>query len=258
MKPMKTNRGRLLSVVGIVLLFSIAPVLADEQLDKAVQDVEQSTQKHVQVLTDLLAKVPPSAKPSIEHAIAVSQRGRNIAVEAVELSQTDDPLQKAALHRKHAEKRVAEIQAMERKGKPEIVETLAGDYEGSVGEARKEIDKAKSQGKNADAEAAALEQSTSRHTQVLSALLNRVPEQARKGITRALEASQRGRHRELGSVKRAQTDKPAAGKPGDSSKPADSARQEKQRDKQKQSNEDRQSPKGARNTKSTRAKGRGL
>lgn len=98
MKPMKTNRGRLLSVVGIVLLFSVAPVFSDEQLDKAVQEVEQSTQKHVQVLNDLLAKVPPSAKPSIEHAIAVSERGRNIALEAVELSQTDDPLQKAALH----------------------------------------------------------------------------------------------------------------------------------------------------------------
>lgn len=258
MKSMRTNRGRLLSVVGIVLLFSIAPVFSDEQLDKAVQEVEQSTQKHVQVLTDLLAKVPPSAKPSIEHAIAVSQRGRNIAVEAVELSQTDDPLQRAALHRKHAEKRVAEIQAMEHKGKPEFVETLAADYEDSVGEAHKEIDKAKSQGKNADAETAALEQSTSRHTQVLSALLNKAPEQARKGLARALEASQRGKSRELGAVKRTQTDKPAAGKPGNSSKPADSSKQEKQRDKQKQNNESRQSQKGARNAKSPRAKGRGL
>ena len=259
MEPMKTNRGWLPSVVGIVLLFSIAPVFSDEQLDKAVQEVEQSTQKHVQVLTDLMAKVPPSAKPSIEHAIAVSQRGRNIAVEAVELSQTDDPVQKAALHRKHADKRVAEIQAMEHKGKPEFVETLAADYEGSIGEARKEIDKAKSQGKNADAETTALEQSTSRHVQVLSALVNKVPEQARKGIARALEASQRGKSRELGAVKRKQTDKPAAaGKPGDSSKPANSTKQEKQRDKQKQGNEDRQSQKGARNAKSTKTKGRGL
>lgn len=256
---MKTNLGRLVAVLGIVLLFSIAPVFSDEQLDKAVQEVEQSTQKHVQVLNDLLTKVPPIAKPSIEHAIAVSQRSNNIAVEAVELSQTDDPLQKAAIHRKHADKRVAEMQALERKGKPEIVETLAADYEGSVGEARKEIDRAKSQGKNADTETSALEQSTSRHVQVLSALLNKVPEQARKGIARALEASQRGKSRELGAAKRKQTDKPAAaGKPGDSGKPANSTRQEKQRDKQKQSNEDRQSQKGARNTKSTRAKGRGL
>lgn len=144
------------------------------------------------------------------------------------------------------------MQAMERKGKPEIVETLAADYEGSIGEARKEIGKAKSQGKNADAETAAMEQSTSRHVQVLSALLNKVPEQARKGIARALEASQRGKSRELGAVKRKQTDKPAAGKPGDS------AKQEKDRDKQKQSSEDRQSQKGARNSKTTKAKGRGL
>jgi len=255
MKPMKVRRGRLLSILVLILLFSITPVFSqdqDEELNKAIQDVEKSTEKHVQVLTNLLAKVPENAKPSIEHAIAVSQRGKNIAVEAVELSRTNDPLQRASLHRKHAEKRMAEIQAMQGKGKPEFSETLAADYESSIDEARKEIDKAKAQGKNADRESSALEQSTSRHTEVLSALLNKVPEQARKGITRALEASQRGKHRELGALKQAQTGKPAAGKP------ENSAKQEKNRDIQKQSNESRQGRKGAQNTKGAGAKGRGL
>ncbi len=252
MKPMKIDRARLVFVTAIGLLFLVAPVSSkDEQLDKAVQEVETSTEKHVQVLTNLLAKVPPNARPSIEHAIAVSERGRNIAVEAVELSQTNDPLERAALHRKHAEKRVVEIQAMQRKGKPEFAETLAADYENSIDEARKEIEKAKAQRKNADKETIALEQSTSRHTQVLTALLNRAPEQARKGLTRALEASQRGRHRELGALKRAQTDKPAA------DRPENSAEQERRRDKQKPSNEDRQERKGARNAKGTGAKAKG-
>jgi len=166
MKPMKIGRARLLSVTAIGLMFSIAPAFSsNEQLDKAVQEVEKSTEKHVQVLTNLLAKVPASAKPSIEHATAVSERGRNIAAEAVELSETNDPLERAALHRKHAEKRVVEIQAMQRKGKPEFAGTLAADYESSIDEARKEIDKAKSQGRNVDKETIALDQSASRHTQ---------------------------------------------------------------------------------------------
>ena len=253
MKPIKLRCGRLPVIVGIIFLFSSDAVFSkDEDLSNAVQEVEKSTEKHVQVLNNLLAKVPESAKPSIEHAIAVSERGRNIAVEAVELSQTDDPLEKAALHRKHAEKRMVEIQAMQRKGKPEFVETLAADYESSVDEARKEIDKAKSQGKNADKESTALEQSTSRHTQVLSALLTRVPEQARKGITRALEASQRGKHRELGATKQAQTDKPAVGRQEDPGK------QQKERDRQKQTNEPRQERKSGRATKGAGAKGKGL
>ena len=254
---MKTNHKRLPVVVGIVLLFSIAPAFCDEQLDKAVQEVEQSTQKHVQVLNDLLGKVPPSAKPSIEHAIAVSQRSKNIAVEAVELSQADDPVQKAALHRKHAEKRVAEMQAMERKGKPEMMETLAADYESSVGEARKEIDKAKSKGKNTDAETAALDQSTSRHTQVLTTLLSRAPESAKKGLSRALEASQHGKAKEMGAANRPQMNKPSTTKPS-AGKTEDSARQQKERDKTRQNGEDRQSPKSGRDTKSTRNKGRGF
>jgi len=253
MKPIKVHWGRLLTILGIIFLFSIAPVFSkDEELDKAVQEVEKSTEKHVQVLTNLLAKVPENAKPSIEHAIAVSERGRNIAVEAVELSQTDDPLQKAALHRKHAEKRMVEIQAMPRKGKPEFAETLASDYESSIDEARKEVDKAKTQGKNTDRESTALEQSTSRHTQVLTALLSKVPEQARKGITRALEASQRGKHRELGAIKQTQTGKP------DVSRQEDSGKQQKERDQQKQTNEARQERKSGRAAKGAGAKGKGL
>jgi hypothetical protein len=253
MKPLRISCAQLPSVLAIIILFSIVPAYPkDAELDKAVQDVEKSTEKHVQVLTALLAKVPESAKPSIEHAIAVSERGKNVAVEAVELSQTNDPLQKAALHRKHAEKRVVEIQAMQRKGKPEFAETLAADYESSIDEARKEIDKAKSQGKNADKESTALEQSTSRHTQVLTALLNKVPEQARKGITRALEASQRGKHKELGVLKQTQTGKPAVGKPEDASK------QQKDRDKQKPTEEAPPQRKGGRAPKGGGAKGRGL
>jgi len=251
MKPMKANHGRTAYVLGFILVFSVAPLLAnDEDMSKAIQEVEKSNQRHVQVLNNLLGKVPDSAKPSIEHAIAVSQRSKNIAVEAAELSGTNDPLQKAALHRKNAEKRMVEIQATQRKGKPEFGEELAGDYGSSIDEAQKEIGKAKAQGKNVDKESLALEQSTSRHTQVLTGLLNKVPEQARKGITRALEASQRGKHKGLGAAKQAEKAKSTAGKP------ENSGGQKKEPETQKQTNENRQTRKGGQNAKGKAAKGR--
>jgi len=252
MKPMKANRAQIAYVLGFIFLFSVTPTLAgdEEDISKAIQEVEKSTARHVQVLNNLLGKVPDSAKPSIEHAIAVSQRSKNIAVEAAELSRTNDPLQKAALHRKNADKRMVEIQAAQRKGKPEFAEELAADYGNSVDEAQKEIAKAKGQGKNVDKESLALEQSTSRHTQVLTGLLGKVPEQARKGITRALEASQRGKHRELGRAKQAEKTKSTAGKQ------ENAGGQKKQQQKEKQTNENRQNRKGGQNAKGKAAKGR--
>ena len=252
MKPHTISRPQLPFALGIVILFSAVPALAkNADVDKAMQEVEKSTERHIQVLNNLLAKVPDSAKPSIEHAIAVSQRSKNMAVEAAELSQTDDPLQKAALHRKNAEKRVTEIQAAQRNGKPEFAEELAGDYGNSVDEAQKEIAKAKSQGKNADKESASLEQSTSRHTQVLTSLLSRAPESARKGLTRALEASQRGKHKESGVLKQTQEGKPSATRQDNAGK------QPKVREKQSQANEAPQQRKGGRDTKSSGARGKG-
>ncbi len=252
MKPAKVNNTWKVYILGLALLFAVNPVLAkdkNEDLTKAMQEVEQANQKHIQALNNLLGKVPDNAKPSIEHAIAVSQRSKNIAVETAELSQTDDPLKKAELHRKHAEKRITEIQDAQRKGKPEIAEELAGDYGNSIDEAQKEIAKAKGQGKNTDKESLALEQSTSRHTQVLTGLLSKVPEQGKKGIMRALEASQRGKHKEAGRAKQAEKTNSAAVK-------KENAGGQKKQQTQKKTNENRQGRKSEQNAKSKAAKGR--
>jgi Domain of unknown function (DUF5667) len=250
MKPMKMNRRWLLSVAGIVFLFSVAPVFSmDEALNKAVQEVEKSTAEHIQALTNLLAKAPQSARPSIEQAIGVSERGTNMALEAFELSQTNDPLEQAALYRKYAEKSIVEIQAMAKEGQPGLIKTLAADYESSIGEAQKEIDIAKAQGKNTDAEVTALAQSMARHAQVLTALLNGVPEQADKGIARVSGASQRGQPRQLATPKRTQTRTPAA------SRTENTDRLQRQRDRQRKIDESRQARRNARNSKSPTTRG---
>lgn len=47
---------------------------------QALNEVAQATQKHTQVLTDVLTRVPVEAQPAIERALAASQRGHDEAV----------------------------------------------------------------------------------------------------------------------------------------------------------------------------------
>lgn len=52
----------------------------DAEREKALDRVEKATSKHTAVLTDLLNKVPEQARPHIQHAIEVSQKGHNTAL----------------------------------------------------------------------------------------------------------------------------------------------------------------------------------
>jgi predicted RNase H-like HicB family nuclease len=52
-------------------------------VSKALEAVETATKKHTEVLMDLLRKVPEQAKSAITHAIEVSKRGRNRALEVL-------------------------------------------------------------------------------------------------------------------------------------------------------------------------------
>ena len=47
---------------------------------EALERVEKATRKHGEVLSNLLTKVPDQAKPAIEHAMQVSQHGRDTAL----------------------------------------------------------------------------------------------------------------------------------------------------------------------------------
>jgi hypothetical protein len=53
-------------------------------LEKAIEQVERATQHHGEVLSGLLEKVPEQARPAIEHALEVSQKGRKTALAALQ------------------------------------------------------------------------------------------------------------------------------------------------------------------------------
>lgn len=133
--------------------------------------------------------------------------------ETAQLNAAFDPLEKATLHTKYAGERLAEVKAIISKGKPEFAGGLIKDYEKAIGGATDEINRAQVQGRDVSEALAAVERSTKKHTEVLTDLLGKVPEEARPAIQRAIEVSQHGRNTALDRLERNQRGEIPAGRP---------------------------------------------
>ena len=134
-------------------------------------------------------------------------------METAQLNAGFDPLEKATLHTKHAKERLAEVKAMISKGKPEFVEGLVKDYEKAIGGAMDEINRAQVQGRDVSEALEAVERSTKKHTEVLTDLLDKVPEQAKPAIRHSIEVSKRGRNIALDTLRKIQRGEISAGRP---------------------------------------------
>jgi len=136
-----------------------------------------------------------------------------LQMETAQLNAGFDPLEKATLHTKYAKERLAEVKAMISKGKPEFVEGLLKDYENAIGGALDEINRAQVQGRDVSEALEAVERSTKKHTEVLTDLLGKVPEQAKPAIRHAIEVSKRGRNIALDTLGKIQRGEIPAGRP---------------------------------------------
>jgi len=123
-------------------------------------------------------------------------------IEKDKLKTCSDPVERTKLHIKFAEERLAEAKAMISEGKREFLETLIKDYEESIDEAMNEIENAEEQGKDTKDVLKVVENATKKHIEVLQELLEKVPEPGKKGICRAIEASQKGRERALEALRK--------------------------------------------------------
>ncbi|MCD6528603.1 hypothetical protein J7K44_03150 [bacterium] len=101
-------------------------------------------------------------------------------------------LNKAERYAKLASERVAEVQAVVEKGKPEAAEKALKRYEEQLEKALARAEKARAKGKNVAKVTEIVAQATSKHLSVLEEVLEKVPEKAKKGITKALEKSKKG------------------------------------------------------------------
>lgn len=113
-------------------------------------------------------------------------------LEKVRLWLTFDSEAKARFRIFLAEQRLAELNAMIAKNKWQYVEKLKEEYEKEVNETEKETNKTFGLGRNATTLLEHICNETYKHITVLERILSKVPEAARPGLERAIEASIRG------------------------------------------------------------------
>lgn len=109
-----------------------------------------------------------------------------------------------------SEKRLAEARTLAANGKPEEAEKAAERYQVQLDRALTKAGQARANGDDADDVLTAVSEATPRHQAVLAEVYEKVPEQARPGIQRAMEASRRGhaQAREARSGARGRPDAP--------------------------------------------------
>ena len=113
------------------------------------------------------------------------------ASENISLFFTFNPEQKAKKALAYADERLAEIEAIAEEKNPDAVKTALTNYESNVALATEKSKEVKDKGK-AETLLTSIADNTSRNQDALSAVLNKVPEEAKAAIARAIEASKKG------------------------------------------------------------------
>ena len=110
--------------------------------------------------------------------------------ENISLFFTFNPEQKAKKALAYADERLAEIEAIAEEKNPDAVKTALTNYESNVALATEKSKEVKDKGK-AETLLTSIADNTSRNQDALSAVLNKVPEEAKAAITHAIEASKK-------------------------------------------------------------------
>lgn len=101
---------------------------------------------------------------------------------------------------KLSEKRLAEANALIEKGKPEIAERAIGRYQEHLNLALTKAEEAKTKGLDTDEVLVKVAEATLKHQAVLADVYEKVPEQAKSAIERAMQVGMRGYEEALKAV----------------------------------------------------------
>ncbi len=113
-------------------------------------------------------------------------------------------LKKAERYAALAAERLAEVQAVVEKGKPEFAEKTLQRYEKQLNNSIARAKKAQAKGKNTEKVTEVLArvgQATSKHLEVLAEVYEKVPEQAKPAIENAMKASVKGHEKAVEALK---------------------------------------------------------
>jgi hypothetical protein len=165
---------------------------ARENVTKIAELVAIATSIHLDVLEDICDMVPEHAKPAIERAKNASTKRNEIVLHILE---EIAPEKASEIHFRIAEKRL--LKAKEKAKKGEEVEYLIKEYERRINKSTEIAEIAKRLGKNMTALEQLIEEAISIHLDVLSEIHEKVPEEARSAIERAMNVSIKGKERAL-------------------------------------------------------------
>lgn len=188
-----------------------------ENLDVAMR-VHEATLKHIPVLEGVLAKVPDQAKPAIQRALEASLQGNTAASQAVlrnsgvEMAgqSLDDRSARAAMRKNEALVKLAE--ASSKRGDHATSRRAVEQYAGNISAVGNAVQSGHVNPSDAQSVYDRVSSNTMRHSSKLEELLGTVPEDARRGIETAIEASKRGHQEATAALQRSRAADMAAGR----------------------------------------------
>jgi len=147
----------------------------------------------------------------------------NVIEEALRIGAVQDPAEKILLLQQMLERRIDEIEAMAAESKPGYIPGLVRAYEAILKNIEHTTEQAIGEGRDVSQALEAVEMATKKHTEVLTDLLKKIPDQAKSAIEHAIEVSKRGRNVALDTLERIQRGELPIGKPEVPGKPEEPA-----------------------------------
>jgi len=162
------------------------------KIEEITDKVAEATGKHLLVLEEVLEKVPERAKGAITKAKEVSIAGQMTALMYLA---RENPERATEINLKAAEARLNRAKAKAEEGEIEETEEAIEEFESQYkfGEEISEI--AKGLGKDTTTVEQLVGKATSIHLEILADVYEKVPEQAKPAIERAMEVSVKGHER---------------------------------------------------------------
>lgn len=113
---------------------------------------------------------------------------------------TFDPVKKAQKAVHYAEERIAEAKVMAEKNKPDATERANQNYREFLELANKKTQEAKEKGKDVEELATSITEKTLKHQEVLIEIFEKVPDEAKTAIQKAIEVSRKGSEQAVQAV----------------------------------------------------------
>lgn len=169
------------------------------KVEKVSRIVAEATSKHLAVLDEVLERVPEVARDAILKAKEVSITGHQ---HALKFLAGEHPEKAMELHLQAVKHRLERARKKIATGEVEKVKEAIGEFE----KLRKFGEEISTVAKEAGLDVTKVEQlvgkATSIHLEVLGEVYEKVPEEAKEAIERAMEVSARGHHRAVEALKK--------------------------------------------------------